>query len=215
MQHSIYCKRSFSGIALAALSLTVSGLIVAGRAEAAASYWRCGLDRVTVVSNGSAARCEILLRATIRYEQVLTELVGWEPDASILPLNLYSLTRADAKQIMFTTGQLAEQTRTRTVTYSKYLPGQDLNIASMVDVGGDEPLQSLLFIYGQSLLANGPARSYPAWYQLGVANLLNGLVIRPDGTVLLNRNQTFVAVVEGNQRAGGRLSLSALLDAPR
>jgi hypothetical protein len=213
MRHSTYRSRALSGVALFALSLTISTLIIAGRAQAAAAYWRCGLDRVTVISNGSAVRCEILLRETIRYEQVLAELVGWEPDASILPLNLYSLTRGDAKQVMFTAGQLAEQTRTRTVTYSKYLPGLDLNIASIVDVGGDEPMQSLLFIYGQSLLANGPVRSYPAWYQLGVANLLNGLVIRPDGTVLLNRNQTFVAVVEGSQRAGGRLNLAALLDA--
>ncbi len=36
---------------------------------------------------------------------------------------------------------------------------------------------------------------------------------RPDGTVLLNRKQTFAAVVEDKQRSGGRLDLPALLSA--
>ena len=147
----------------------------ASSAEAATAYWRCSLDRLTVITNGSAARCERLIRTTARYEQLLIELTGWEPETTMRPLTLYSLTRPDAKQRMFTEKQLAELARTRRNTYSKYLPGPDLNIAAIIDEGGgDESLQSVLFIYGQSLLTEGPTRSYPLWYQLGVANLLNG-----------------------------------------
>jgi hypothetical protein len=50
-----------------ALGLAATLSIHAGRVEASASYWRCGQDRVTVISNSSAARCENLLRATHRY----------------------------------------------------------------------------------------------------------------------------------------------------
>lgn len=196
--------------ALLALGLAAFS-IRADRAEAAAPYWRCELDRVTVVSNSSAARCESLLRATLRYEQVLAELVRWEKDMSINPLRLYSLTRADARDVMYTEEE--QDARVRAGIRSKYMPGAEFNIATIVDVGGDEPLQSVLFLYGQSLLATGPMRKYPAWYRLGVANLLNGLTIRPDGTVLLNRNPQFAAVVRESDRARGHFDLPVLLDA--
>ena len=104
-------------------------------AEAATPYWRCSLDRLTVITNGSAARCERLIRTTVRYEQLLVELTGGDPETSMPPLTLYSLTRADAKQRMFTERQLAEQTRTRRYTTSKYLPGPDVNIAAIIDEG--------------------------------------------------------------------------------
>jgi hypothetical protein len=194
-------------------ALLAAWLLTVNHAEAATSYWRCSLDRLTVITNGSAARCERLIRTTVRYEQLLVELTGAEPETPMPPLTLYSLTRGEAKQAMYTDQQLAEQARTRRYTTSKYLPGPDLDIAAIVDDGGDESLQSVLFIYGQSLLHAGPARSYPLWFQLGVANLLNGAVVRADGTVLLNRKQTFAAVVEDNQRASQRLDLPALLAA--
>jgi hypothetical protein len=197
--------------ALLALGLAATFSIHADRAEAAAPYWRCEVDRVTVVSNSSAARCEALLRATLRYEQVLTELVRWKADMSINPLRLYSLTRADAREVMYTDEE--QDARVRAGIRSKYMPGAKSNIASIIDVDGDEPLQSVLFLYGQSLLATGPMRKYPAWYRLGVANLLNGLTIRPDGTVLLNRNPQFAAVVRESDRPRRRFDLPELLDA--
>jgi hypothetical protein len=198
---------------LLASGLAATFLMHASRAEAAGSYWRCGLDRVTVISNSSATRCELLLQATLRYEQLLAELAGLKADDSILPLRLYSLTRADAREVMYTEKERDEQAKTRSVIRSKYMPAADFNVASIVDVGGDEPLQSVLFMYGQSLLANGPMKTYPAWYRLGVANLLNGLTIRHDGTVLLNRNPQFAAVVGENERPSEELDLPALLDA--
>jgi hypothetical protein len=213
MQSSTHGRRGLSlftriaVLAIAACSTTPRG------AEAATPYWQCSLDRLTVITNGSAARCERLIRTTVRYEQLLVELTGGDPETSLPPLTLYSLTRADAKQRMFTERQLAEQTRTRRNTTSKYLPGQDVNIAAIIDEPGDESLLSALFIYAQSFLASSSARAYPLWFQVGVANVLNGAIVRPDGTVLLNRKETFSAVVEDNQRASKRLDLPALLAA--
>jgi hypothetical protein len=194
------------------LSLLAAWLLTVSSADAATPYWKCSLDRLTVVTNGSAARCERLIRTTARYEQLLVELTGGEPESSMPPLTLYSLNRAEAKQAMYTEQQLAEQARTRRyIGGSKYLPGPDFDVAAIVDDGGDGSLQSVLFMYGQSLLRAGPARSYPLWFQLGVANVLNGAVVRADGTVLLNRKETFAAVVEEGQRASQRLNLPALL----
>lgn len=197
--------------ALLALGLAATFALHAGRAEASAPYWRCSVDRVTVISNDSAARCEALLRATLRYEQVLAELVRWEADTTINPLRVYSLSRADARDVMYTEEE--RDARTRSAIRSRYVPGAEFNIAAIVDVDGEEPLQSVLFLYGQSLLASGPMKKYPAWYRLGVANLLNGLTIRPDGSVLLNRNPQFAAVIRENERVRGRFDLPELLDA--
>lgn len=164
-----------------------------------------------MISNSSAVRCETLLRATLRYEQVLAELVRWEADMTINPLQLYSLTRADAREVMYTESE--RDARTRLAIRSKYVPGAGFNIATIIDIDGDQPLQSVLFLYGQSLLASGPMKKYPAWYRLGVANLLNGLTIRPDGSVQLNRNPQFAAVVRESDRARARFDLPQLLDA--
>lgn len=201
--------------ALLALGLAATSLFATSRTEAAAQYWRCELDRISVISNSSATRCELLLRATLRYEQLLSELAGWRSDESLTPLRLYSLTRADSKEFLLSEKQLGEEMRMRRLVHSRYLPGQELNIVAIVDLGGDEPLQSVLHLYGQSLLVNGPARGYPAWYQIGVDTLLNGLLIRPDGMVLLSRNPVFLAAADAHQRASdsARVDLPALLDA--
>ena len=201
--------------ALLALGLAATSLIATTRAEAAAQYWRCELGRVAVISNSSATRCELLLRATLRYEQLLSELIGMQLDESFTPLRLYSVARTDAREYMFTEKELGEQVRTRQAIHSRSMPGLELNVLSIVDLGGDEPLQSVFNLYGQLVLSSGPTRSYPAWYQVGVAALLNGLMIRPDGMVLLSRNPAFLAVVDHNQRASdsARVDLPALLDA--
>lgn len=201
--------------ALVAFGLVVTSLFATTRAEAAAQYWRCELGRVSVVSNSSATRCELLLRATLRYERLLSDLVGMQLDESLTPLRLYSLTRVDAREYMFTEKELGDQVRTRQAIHSRSMPGLELNVLSIVDLGGDEPLQSALNLYSQMLMSSGPTRSYPAWYQLGVATLLNGLMIRPDGMVILSRTPAFLAVVDDHKRASAeaRVDLPALLDA--
>jgi len=198
-----------------AFGLTAISLMAAPRVDAAAQYWRCELGRVAVVSNSSATRCELLLRATVRYEQLLSELVGMQLDESLTPLRLYSLTRVDAREYMFTEKELGDQVRTRQAIHSRSMPGLELNVLSIVDLGGDEPLRSALNLYSQMLMSSGPTRSYPAWYQVGVATLLNGLMIRPDGSVILSRNPAFLAVVDDHKRASAdaRVDLPALLDA--
>jgi hypothetical protein len=202
--------------ALLGLGLLATSLMTTPRTEAADQYWRCELARVAVISNSSPTRCELLLRATVRYEQLLSELIGMQLDESITPLRLYSLTRADAREYMFTEKELSDQVRTRQAIHSRSMPGLELNVLSIVDLGGDGPLQSALNLYSQMLMSSGPTRSYPAWYQLGVATLLNGLMIRPDGMVILSRNPAFLAVVDDSHKrasADARVDLPALLDA--
>jgi hypothetical protein len=61
------------------------------------------------------------------------------------------------------------------------------------------------------MLTSGPTLRHPPWYQLGVANLLNGLIIRDDGSVLLNRNSPFEPVVNGDRHARVHYDLEKLL----
>jgi hypothetical protein len=176
-------------------------------------YWKCVKDRISVVANGGAQRCDRLLGTFIRYEEILADLAGLEPDTSLPPLALYQLTRDDAQRYMFSEEERKEQRRTRYITYSKYRPGSDGVVAIALDDGSDEPIQSLLFLHGQLLLSYGVARSYPIWYQLGVAALLNGVVIKPDGTALLSRKPMFAARFETDERQAERMDLRALLEA--
>jgi hypothetical protein len=178
--------------------------------DSATPYWRLSSGRLTVISNSSAQRCQRLAASVMRFEQVLFELAGWEPDFTLAPLHFYSLDRGDARTVLLTESE-REKKNNSIVIHSKWLPGAEFDIAAIVDIGGDEPLQSVLFMYGQGQLAQGPTRTYPAWYQLGVASLLNGLVIKPDGTVLLNRNLSYEAVVERGQRSAARIDLATLL----
>jgi hypothetical protein len=202
-----------SSILLASVCIFLLGPSAIRPAFAAEAYWRCAVGRVVVVTNSSGARCERLLRAALRYEQVLMDFTGLEADTALPPLTLYSLTRDDAKRLIFKPEELEEQKRSRSYTHSKYMPSADDVVAVVVDQPGDEPLQSALFMYGQGMLSYQAARSYPAWYQLGIANLLNGLIMKPDGTVLLNRNPMFMAAVENGKRPTERLDLPKLLDA--
>lgn len=175
-------------------------------------YWKCGKDRVSVVANGGAQRCERLLGTFIRYEEILLDLAGLESGTSLPPLALYQLTRDDAQRYMFSEAERKEQRRTRYITYSKYRPRSDGVVAIALDDGSDEPIQSLLFLHGQLLLSYGVARSYPIWYQLGVAALLNGVVIKPDGTALLSRKPMFAARFETDEKQAERMDLRALLE---
>ena len=180
-------------------------------AESAAQYWRLSSGRLTVISNSSAQRCQRLAASVVRFDQLLFELAGWEPDVALPPLQFYSLDRAAAKAVLLTESERDKKNHS-VVIHSKWLPGAEFDIAAIVDIGGDEPLQSVLFMYGQGQLAQGPTRTYPAWYQLGVASLLNGVVIKPDGTVLLKRTLTFEAVVEKGARSASRFDLTKLLE---
>jgi hypothetical protein len=175
-------------------------------------YWRFNAGRLTVISNSSAERCRRLAAAVLRFEQVLFELAGWEPDLALAPLRFYSLDRSDAKAVLLSPSE-REQKNNSIVIHSKWLPGDEFDIAAIVDIGGDEPLQSVLFMYAQGQLAQGPTRTYPAWYQLGVASLLNGVVIKPDGTVLLNRRLMLDAVDGKGARASARFDLAQMLEA--
>lgn len=179
-----------------------------GLAEAATSYWRVTTDRMSVVSDANARRCERLAMHFIRLEQLVGELSAWESDFELTPMAVFSVSRSDAREHFLTDQDRADFQRQ---VYSKFLPHERLNIAAIVNTGSEEPLQSALLMYAQRLMMGGPARRSPAWYQLGVSNILNGLVIRDDGSVILNRNVIFEATVDSETRQVKKLDLERLL----
>jgi hypothetical protein len=208
--------RTRAGTNLAALMLEamlIAALIWPGQAHAddVKPYWRLQSGRLTVISNSSAQRCQRLAASVLRFQEVLFQLAGWEPELGLAPLHFYSLDRTDARSVLLSDRDRLQQNNI--IIHSKWLPGAEFDVAAIADIGGDEPLQSVLFMYGQGQLAQGPTRTFPAWFQLGVASLLNGVVIKPDGTVLLNRKLTFEAAVERGARHIDRFELAKLLDA--
>jgi hypothetical protein len=164
---------------------------IASVAVAGTTYWRVKLERVTVVANSSGDRCSRLAAQLIEFERVLGTLASFDSDYQPPPIVLYSLSEADADRYLISEAERRQEASNDRRIYSKYLPGRDFNIAAIVDVGSDEPLQSVLLLYAEGLLVSGPTRSNPPWFQFGVANLLNGLLIRTDGSILLNRKAQF------------------------
>ena len=181
-------------------------------ASADTPYWRLSTDGLTVISNGSAKRCEKLASQFLVFQQFLRDLAQLDQDSSFAPLTVYSLSNSDASQVFLTEADKKQQAAQNMRIYSKYLPGSDTNIAAIVDIGGsDEPLQSVLLIYARSVLQTGPGRGFPAWYVIGVSDITNGLVIRDDGSTLLSREASFKPVVDKSVRA--KYDLAALLSA--
>jgi hypothetical protein len=175
--------------------LSLVALLAGNVARADTPYWRVTMDRVTVISNGSRDRCRRLATQLLVFERLLRDLAGAEADYQPPPITLYSLSGADADRILLSDAERRQQTSSRVRIYSKFLPGPESNLAAIANDGGsDDPLQSVLLLYGESQLQQGPTGRFPPWFQLGVANLMNGLVIRDDGSVLLNRNLPFEPV---------------------
>lgn len=179
------------------------------------TYWRLSTDRMTVIANDSARRCTTLAHQFSTYERVLRELANLDEDVEFPPIAVYSLSQADARKVFWTESDRSEQQRRNMMIYSRFLPGNELDVAAIVDVGDadDQALQSILLLYGQSMLANRTFRTYPAWYQIGVANITNGLVIRKDGSVLLNRKVQFEPDVERGATKKVAYDLATMLDA--
>lgn len=176
------------------------------------TYWRLTIDRVTVVSDGNAQRCSRLAAQFLAFESILRELAAWNPDYVPPPVALYSLSQQDALRILLSDTERQRQRSNGMMIFSKYLPGNDFNINAIVDEGGtDDPLQSVLLLYAEGLLTTGPTRRHPPWFQLGVANLLNGLIIRSDGSVILNRSLPFEPTADGAHRPQAHYDFEKLL----
>jgi hypothetical protein len=181
-------------------------------AGAATNYWRITADRVTVIAADSAEHCTRLAMELIVFEHVLRQMAGWDSDYQPPPIALYALSQQDARRFFLSDSERKEELITNMQIFSKYLPGADYNIAAIVDNGsGDEATQSALFLYAEGLLVAGPTRRDAPWYQLGVANLLNGALIRADSSVLLNRNLEFEAGQESNSSSHEPYDLARLL----
>jgi hypothetical protein len=197
---------------LPTLTLIVLAAGYGGIALADTTYWRVTIDRVTVVTDGNAQRCSRLAAQFLAFEAILRELADWSPDYAPPPVALYSLSQQDALRVLLSDSERQRQRSNGMMIYSKYLPGRDFNINAIVDEGGsDDPMQSVLLLYAEGLLTTGPTQRHPPWFQLGVANLLNGLIIRSDGSVILNRTLPFEPTTDGDHRPQAHYDLEKLL----
>jgi len=148
----------------------------------------------------------------MRFEQLVGEYAQWEPGFQPPPIIAYSLSDADARRALLSDTDRRDQSRKNMTIYSKYLPGPDFNIVAVVDVGGDDPIQSVLLLYAEGLIQGGPTRTHPVWYQIGVPNIFNGLLIRDDGSMILSRFVPFEPVVEKGKGSQIKYGLKELLD---
>jgi len=172
--------------------------MITSAAEAETSYWRIASDRVTVMSSGSSERCARLAAELIAFERILRQEANWDASYELPPVTVYAISQQDARRVFLSEAERKQQAVTRFQIFSKYLPDRDSTTLALVDVGGiDDPLQSIFLMYAEGLLTNGPTLHDPPWYQFGIANLFNGLIIRSDGSALLNRNVPFEPMDSG------------------
>lgn len=177
----------------------------------AATYFRTTLDRVTVLSSVSARRCDRLAFRFMAFERVLLQLMGEEDGVELLPVALYELEHRDAIRVLYSPEEAAQMLASGRLTYSKFLPGSDFHLAvTMAGLYGDEPLQSALMFYAQTLMLSGPMTRRPPWFQLGLSHLVNGAMIRDDSSVLVNRRLQF-RPVDGGTRPRTKYDLAAVL----
>jgi hypothetical protein len=201
MQHSIaslfrtvtsLSSRALTTIGARVVLTMLLASVVGQQAQAETIYWQLTTERITVISNGSAKRCGRIVAQFMTFERVLREFAGLDEDSQLTPVRIYSLSEDDARRVFLSEADKRQEDAQRMRIYSKYLPGPDLNVAVIVDVNGvDEPLQSVLLLYAESILTSGATRGYPLWYQIGVSNITNGLLIKDDGSVLLSREGPF------------------------
>ncbi len=198
--------------AIIALFLACPGIAAA----ADTPYFMVTTDRIAVVTNSSAKRCSRVAFQFMRFEGVFRDLAGWDSDVELRPLKVFLLAEKDANQVFLTDADRSRQKATDMFVYSKFMPGREFNIAAMVDHDSyDDPMQSLFLTYAQSALVAGPTRQHPAWYLLGVSNLLNGLVIREDGSAILNRSLPFAPEVTDASGTRAKFDLPTLLATTR
>jgi hypothetical protein len=171
--------------------LGLVGLSIQRSAQADPGYWRVSTDRLTVISDTSGRRCTKVAAQFLAFERVLRDVAGLDEDGRFLPLTVYVLSDWDSRRVFLTDADKHQEAVRNMRIYSKYLPGRDFNVAAVVDTGSiEEPLQSVLLLYAQSLLTSGSMRALP-WYVIGVYNIFNGVLIRDDGSMLLSRDGPF------------------------
>ena len=139
---------------LIVLAVGCSGLAVADT-----TYWRVTIDRVTVVSDGNAARCSRLAAQFLSFESILRDLADWSPDFVPPPAAMYSLSEQDALRVLLSDSEKQRQRAGGMMIFSKYLPGHDFNINGIVNEGGtDDPMQSVLAAHAPLPVVPQPAK---------------------------------------------------------
>jgi hypothetical protein len=214
MKYSARTKRVGFPILFLSVLSAASSILLFSAARADAPYWRVTVDRVTVIANGNARRCNRFALQFIAFERILRDLANLDPDYEPLPIRIYSLNVNDAYRYFYTEAEIRKQRAEESVIFSKYRPDGDFILAAIVDEGGiEEPWQSIMLMHAQSTLTYGPTRRYPMWFQLGVANVLNGMIVNNDGSVLLSRDEQFEATVEKEKFRRAKYDLASLLQA--
>ena len=182
------------------------------RAASDTPYFSTTVDELTVVANGSAKRCSRIAAQFVQFDTLMRDLAAWDPETRLPALKVFLISPREADSVFLSDADRKRQDKTRMYIYSKYMPGTEFDIAAMLDEESyEEWMQSLFFLRAERLLIAGAARRYPAWYQIGVANLLNGLVIKDDGTIIFNRYTAFLPQVDGSGGPRLKLDLRKLL----
>lgn len=207
MSQSGSARSGFSALVLVVL------LGCAPICEARAQYWRVTGDHVTVICSPLASRCAHLSTQFLAFNRLLRYVAGWDDDYVPAPLTVYSLPPEDAASLLLTAEDRKQQRGSNNVLSSKFLPGREEDFAAIVESpgAGDSPAQGVMLLYTESIILGGPTARFPPWYQLGVANLVNGVMIRADGTAYLDRNQPFEPLVDKAHQTRGRYDLKQLL----
>jgi len=176
----------------AAIACTAGMLGMVESAQAADTYWRLDNGHISIVSNRDDKHCARLARQFLLYERLVDELAGVK---SSRPLIVYSLSFADAHSLLVSEAEKKKRDHMRVI--SKFLPGEKLNIAAMDStIKANTATQSLLLSYGMELMTTGAASDFPAWFQVGVAYVTNGVDIHDDGSVLLSEDVRFIPRVD-------------------
>ncbi len=201
--------RLWPGYALALMLASIAMPVTRAWSDA---YYLTTANEVTVISDASAKRCSRIASQFLRLDALARDIAGWDADERLPPVKVYLLAPRDG-MLLLNDADRKKLEQTGNGVYSRYLSSRDFDIAAMRDEEVYETwMQSLFLLRAQRLLVTGASRSYPAWYLIGLSDLLNGLVIKDDGTVLLSRKSAFAP--QGTPGGGPRpdFSLPKLLD---
>ncbi|HUK01918.1 MAG TPA: hypothetical protein VLW26_06525 [Steroidobacteraceae bacterium] len=145
-----------------------------------------------MISDDSAKQCSSVANKFQTFERVLRDLAGLDEDTRLKPIVVYVLSDSDSRRVFLSDADKRTQNSRGMRISSKVLPGTDYDIAAFIDNDTfEQSMQGMMLLTAESVLMSGPTRGYPPWYLFGVSNVLNGLLIKPDGTVILSRSGPF------------------------
>src|SRR5688572_15872968 len=109
MKYFIALKDDRMTILLSIVLAAAWATLFTSAAHAEAPYWRVTVDRVTVIANGNARRCNRFALQFIAFERILRDLANLDPDYEPLPVRIYSLNVNDAYRYFYTEAEIRKQ----------------------------------------------------------------------------------------------------------